>query len=152
MELTAWFQAHWVSAVGAFVIFLAAFGAVLRQMMRPVAPLDGIRDRASDLWTPMSFEARDELVTAIAGRSSRKSTHYRFELEDGELVAVGHTPKDPWLDVYVRREESYVARAPQRGPYEVYGFSLNERRWSYGVVPVRAGHLTALIERGFPHA
>ena len=105
--------------------------------------------RAPEGWEPLRTDDEDELVQAVRRSGESRARYFRAELPSGQPVALGHSPRNPWVDVFVRRRQRADPPDIETGPYETYSYHLRDERWSYGAVPSAGKELERLIRQGF---
>lgn len=104
---------------------------------------------APEGWARLQPENGDGLPWVVQGRAGPQARYYRVKLSDGEVVALGHRPWQPWVDLFLRRPLPGEAPGAGSGPYELYSYHLVEKRWSYGAEPPGHRELEAVIQAGF---
>ncbi len=91
-----------------------------------------------------------ELAEFVSKQYRGKPVYYEATLASGESIAIGLDPEAPeWLDIITRKRKSGEKGGVFSGPYDVFGFSVNERRWSYGEGPPGAGEIRGILHREF---
>lgn len=138
----------WLVAAAALVVLTVLLVLLFRSL--PAEPSDpaGL-PRSPEGWEPLRSEGNDELVRAVRRSGEPQARYYQGELPSGQTVALGHTPRHPWVDVFVRRRLRDDPEGIHTGPYEVYSYHLREERWSYGAVPPSRKELESLVQEGF---
>lgn len=134
-------------ALGLLVLLLAvralvSVGEVSESAGLPEAP-EGLER--------LSRHDDSELFDAIRSAGARQERYYVTELSTGEPIALGHTPRQPWVDVVVRRRRAGDPEGIHTGPYEVFSFSLSEERWSYGALPPVHREVEEIVRGAFRH-
>lgn len=139
----------WLVAGAILVVLILVLVFVLRS--RPAEPESppGL-PRSPEGWEPLGGdEEDDELLEAVRRSGEPRARYYRAELPSGQPVALGHTPRYPWVDVFVRRRRRDDPEGIHTGPYEIYSYHLRQQRWSYGAIPPSRKELEGLIREGF---
>jgi hypothetical protein len=71
---------------------------------------------------------------------------FKGTMESGDIVYFAYGYEDEWIDVVVKKRLSNDPLGQHSGPYERFGFNLEENRWSYGVNPGSAIELRQLLK------
>lgn len=112
-------------------------------------PEPGGLPRAPRGLEPLAAAPGDELADAVRRSGAPQERYYVAQLPSGDAIALGHTPRHPWVDVFVRRRRSSDPEGIPTGPYEVFSYSLAEGRWSYGAAPPVRREVEAIIREAF---
>lgn len=138
----------WIAA-GAILVALILFLVVFLRSRPSAAESPPGLPRSPEGWEPLGDAEVEELLEAVRRSGEPRTRYYRAELSSGQLVALGHTPRYPWVDVFVRRRRRDDPEGIHTGPYEIHSYHLREERWSYGAVPPGRKELEGLIREGF---
>ncbi len=87
----------------------------------------------------------NQLLKAILANHYRKSFYRRGTMASGEPIAFGLSAGEPWIDVFTRKRRKGDRDGKYTGDYDRFGFSLDERRWSYGDGPPGAREIRSMI-------
>ncbi len=129
------------------VVLLVVYSLRRRRSGEEPAP-PGLPE-APEGWEPLETEGDSELARAVSRSGAPRARYFRAELPSGQPMALGHTPRYPWVDVFVRRRMSSDPEEAHTGPYEIYSYNLREERWSYGAVPPDAKEIARVVRDGF---
>lgn len=142
----------WIVAVAA-ALGLLVLVLVLRLRRRASSSEEIFRPpglpRAPRGLEPLDPAGKDEVSSAVRRSGAAQDRYFVAELPSGEPIAMGHTRRQPWVDVFVRRRRPGDPDGIHTGPYEVFTFSLSEERWSYGAAPPARREVEAVIREAF---
>jgi hypothetical protein len=81
--------------------------------------------------------------------TSENRVTFHDSTPSGGRVVFQYVPGEPWIDVHTRKRKKGEKAGVFTGDFAVYGFNLDEERWSYGSGPPGAGEIREMIRRHF---
>lgn len=94
---------------------------------------------------PLDGGSDPQLEDFLSRQYRKRRYYFRAKLSSGQVIGVGHTPHEDWVDVAARRQIGGEKSGPHPGPYEAFGYHVRQGRWSFGSRPPEAHEISRIL-------
>lgn len=111
-------------------------------------PGRGVRRVCKHLYVrfpPAICDTFDPLLQAFLSERHPSPYLYQAKIGENNVVLLGVTPGEEWLNVFTRRRRKGETPGNFTGEYKRYGFSVERNGWAYGNHPAGAHEIRQLI-------